>query len=259
MSHEVSETIKRNGKWINVYGRDLPKAGQQLPGSQTYDTLEDAELSAQERSDYHAKYGNDPQIQLKKYRGTDPKLEAQHIINNRLRSNLQKLKKLSAIKSGEADSGINTMPLASLDELPPTRGKYFGRRISKDDSMLEQFPDILDRHLHMMRQQTGVNLEEDLANMLQSGAFKDASDRHSIWSKRAEANGYQVAGGPTFSPEQQRAIDANKQRQPVPGIPSKPAGETIVVPQGKSGLDLLMEEQRKADAAKKKRLEEMTK
>lgn len=51
MSHEQSETIQRSdGKWINVYGQALPKAGQQLPGTPTYDTVDDAVSAAKARS-----------------------------------------------------------------------------------------------------------------------------------------------------------------------------------------------------------------
>jgi hypothetical protein len=49
--HEQSETIKRaDGKWINVYGRKTKKAGQLLPGSGVFDTVEEAVESAKERS-----------------------------------------------------------------------------------------------------------------------------------------------------------------------------------------------------------------
>jgi hypothetical protein len=48
MSHEVSETVQRaDGRWINVYGRGLPQAGQRLPGSGDYDTAEEAVEAAQ--------------------------------------------------------------------------------------------------------------------------------------------------------------------------------------------------------------------
>lgn len=53
--HEQSETIRApDGSWINVYGRALPNAGQQLPGTQRYRTLEEAVAAAQSRSnDFH--------------------------------------------------------------------------------------------------------------------------------------------------------------------------------------------------------------
>ena len=50
--HEQSETIQDpNGKYLNVYGRALPKAGQQLPGTPSYNTLEDAVSAAKLRSE----------------------------------------------------------------------------------------------------------------------------------------------------------------------------------------------------------------
>jgi hypothetical protein len=51
MAHEQSETVQRSdGKWINVYGSGLPKAGQQLPDSGTFSTMEDAVSAAKKRS-----------------------------------------------------------------------------------------------------------------------------------------------------------------------------------------------------------------
>jgi len=56
--HEKSETIQnKNGKWINVYGKGLPKEGQVLPilhpgfEKEEYDTEEEAVASAKQRSD----------------------------------------------------------------------------------------------------------------------------------------------------------------------------------------------------------------
>jgi hypothetical protein len=66
--HEQSETIQReDGKWINVYGRHTKQAGQQLPNSEIYDSLEDAEKAAKSRSkmadikiDFEPITSNDP-------------------------------------------------------------------------------------------------------------------------------------------------------------------------------------------------------
>lgn len=50
-SHEQSETVQRaDGKWINVYGRGTPKAGQQLPGTPAYTTSGEAVRAARARS-----------------------------------------------------------------------------------------------------------------------------------------------------------------------------------------------------------------
>ena len=58
MAHEKSETIQNaKGKWINVYGKGLPKEGQVLPilhpkfEKEEYDTEEEAVASAKQRSD----------------------------------------------------------------------------------------------------------------------------------------------------------------------------------------------------------------
>ncbi len=52
MSHEQSETIQnKRGKWINVYGQKTPQAGQQLPGTPEYNTVEEAVNEAKKRSE----------------------------------------------------------------------------------------------------------------------------------------------------------------------------------------------------------------
>jgi hypothetical protein len=57
MSHETSETVKKNGKWVNVYGRGNKKAGQRLPqdhtglGHREYDDVNSAVKEAKERSE----------------------------------------------------------------------------------------------------------------------------------------------------------------------------------------------------------------
>jgi len=49
--HEQSETVQNaEGKWINVYGKNLPKAGQQLPGTEEYETSGEAVAAARARS-----------------------------------------------------------------------------------------------------------------------------------------------------------------------------------------------------------------
>lgn len=52
--HEQSETIQNNnGKWVNVYGKNLPNKGQQLPGTLEYNTMEEAVEAAKNRSNSH--------------------------------------------------------------------------------------------------------------------------------------------------------------------------------------------------------------
>lgn len=52
--HEQSETIQNEkGEWINVYGKQTPKAGQQLPGTPAYSTVEEAVEAAKKRSKEH--------------------------------------------------------------------------------------------------------------------------------------------------------------------------------------------------------------
>ena len=51
MTHEVSETVQnKKGKWINVYGKGLPKAGKQLPDTSSFPTMEEAVKAAKKRS-----------------------------------------------------------------------------------------------------------------------------------------------------------------------------------------------------------------
>jgi hypothetical protein len=53
--HEQSETIQNEkGEWINVYGKKTPKAGEQLPETPSYSTVDEAVEAAKKRSDeYH--------------------------------------------------------------------------------------------------------------------------------------------------------------------------------------------------------------
>ena len=57
MPHEESESEQdAQGRWINVYGRGTPKAGQPLPRRydferDSYDTVEEAVAAAARRSD----------------------------------------------------------------------------------------------------------------------------------------------------------------------------------------------------------------
>jgi hypothetical protein len=59
MSHEQSETVQKNGRWVNVYGRKTKKAGQPLPVQpgygerSSYSSVEDAAGMAALRSALH--------------------------------------------------------------------------------------------------------------------------------------------------------------------------------------------------------------
>lgn len=54
--HEQSETIQLpNGSWVNVYGRNTPQAGQQLPGTPAYRTVDEAVSAAKARSEQHGR------------------------------------------------------------------------------------------------------------------------------------------------------------------------------------------------------------
>lgn len=53
--HEQSETVERDGKWVNVYGRNTPKAGEPLSRKHwfeqdSYVRLKDAVHAARKRS-----------------------------------------------------------------------------------------------------------------------------------------------------------------------------------------------------------------
>lgn len=55
MSHEQSETIERSGRWFNIYGKETPKAGQDLPlmfpwEQPSYATEPEASAAARRRS-----------------------------------------------------------------------------------------------------------------------------------------------------------------------------------------------------------------
>jgi hypothetical protein len=50
--HEQSETIQNEkGEWVNVYGRKTPQAGQQLPDTPVYPTVDSAVEAAKKRSE----------------------------------------------------------------------------------------------------------------------------------------------------------------------------------------------------------------
>lgn len=51
--HEQSETVERDGKWVNIYGKNTPQAGQVLPGEPDYKTVDDAVAGAKKRSASH--------------------------------------------------------------------------------------------------------------------------------------------------------------------------------------------------------------
>lgn len=61
--HEQSETVRRGDRWVNVYGKKTPKAGQRLPkdasgvGHEEYGTVNDAVRAATERSSKHRPHG----------------------------------------------------------------------------------------------------------------------------------------------------------------------------------------------------------
>lgn len=50
--HEQSETVERDGRYFNVYGKRTPKAGQTLPGEEDgHATLSEAVRAARKRSE----------------------------------------------------------------------------------------------------------------------------------------------------------------------------------------------------------------
>ena len=52
--HEQSETVQLpGGGWVNVYGRNTPKAGRRLPGTPVYASVEAAVADAKKQSDEH--------------------------------------------------------------------------------------------------------------------------------------------------------------------------------------------------------------
>lgn len=68
--NEQSETIQRpDGRWINVYGRSLPKRGQQLPGTEHYGSVEEAVAAAKARSKGHVETASPPAPGLEQVQG----------------------------------------------------------------------------------------------------------------------------------------------------------------------------------------------
>jgi hypothetical protein len=60
--HEQSETVERDGKFYNVYGKNTPKAGQDLPGEKAYKTLNAAVAAAEKRSENYQEVPDAPWI-----------------------------------------------------------------------------------------------------------------------------------------------------------------------------------------------------
>lgn len=60
--HEQSETVEKDGKWVNVYGSKTPNAGKPLPKrydfeQDDYRTVEEAVSAARRRSEREGKAG----------------------------------------------------------------------------------------------------------------------------------------------------------------------------------------------------------
>ena len=58
MAHENSETVERDGRYYNVYGKGTEKAGEALPllhdfEQESYDTEAEAVAAAKKRSDLY--------------------------------------------------------------------------------------------------------------------------------------------------------------------------------------------------------------
>lgn len=67
MSHEQSETIQRkDGKWINVYGKKTKSAGRKLPGSGVFDSSKEAVKAAKSRSERTVTIGASPKTPKKR-------------------------------------------------------------------------------------------------------------------------------------------------------------------------------------------------
>jgi hypothetical protein len=76
--HEQSETVQRDGKWVNVFGRGTPQAGRPLPRRHewerdAYDTADEAVAAAKRRSAEHGfRYGDANAMRLMKWAKHDP-------------------------------------------------------------------------------------------------------------------------------------------------------------------------------------------
>src|ERR1700675_2616445 len=89
---------------------------------------------------------------MKKYQG-DPATEAQHILQQKKAAHDLTTKRQTNLRLGFADPGIYVKQFDKFLKSTPTVGKHFGQK-----AMLEQLPDILDRHLSMVAQQNGINI-----------------------------------------------------------------------------------------------------
>lgn len=148
---------------------------------------------------------------MQKYNG-DPATEAEHIKQGMLRGKLDAAHNKLALVSGQADQGIQAMQKINA---PKTSGKYWGSNVALPD--MNQVGDILDRHVHNLRQQAGIPIADQMQQMFNSGEFAVARKR--------QADAFNVAMSNVNAQNQEDAMISGK-TMPV-GQPIQP-----VVPLG---------------------------
>ena len=126
-------------------------------------------------------------MKLKKFKG-NPRTEGLYIDINRLKAEVRKAKQQRMIKGGEADLGIQALPQGEI--ATRTVGKYFGRPImaspkAKEDTMLEQLPDIFKTHMKQLALQQDFDVQEHHQRLLTTGPFLEAHTRQAIWGEEA--------------------------------------------------------------------------
>ena len=129
--------------------------------------------------------------------------------------------------------------------------------------MFDELPNILDKHLQMLNQQAGFNMNEHRARIHNSGPFADAKKRQSIWNPQptqlVAGLPTGVGGGNVSALEQLKALETPGQPgQHVipPQIQRTPTEPYTLVPAvDESSRAKMLEDQDKARAAKERAAE----
>ena len=130
--------------------------------------------------------------------------------------------------------------------------------------MIEELPNILDKHLQMLTQQSGFNMEEHRARIHSSGPFAEAKKRQSIWAP-PPSDPQVMAGlpigvggqGNTSALQQLKALENTSEPVVIPPTITRSPEEpyTLVPAVDESSRAKMMEQQDQARAAKERAVE----
>ncbi|MGH9910200.1 MAG: hypothetical protein ACRD32_06130, partial [Nitrososphaerales archaeon] len=154
-------------------------------------------------------------MRLKKYKrlpGDTDTTEAIHIRTQRVIAQLREAKKKRTIVSGEADSGIQAMPLVPKDKRSPGTGKYWARPVQEKD-MSAFDPSVFKNLPDMIRFKS---VQDMVKTATSPEVFDRITDR--VLSQGIFAESYKRTG---FKPPQYAQLDTLQMQQNV-----KPGAKT---------------------------------